>query len=208
MEFCAFASTGSKENSGSRPSLTRTCSAMERYSKFTEAAGSMVGATPTWPVLSSNTRQQRPSGTGRPARVAAAPALWGTRSAFQPMSYSACRSIFFRFSFSTRFSSSPFMSRMACCAAHSACTQPFLSWLSYMLSPRGRWQAQQSLSSSPSESRTLVTSSFGAEEASSMMAAALFSSSSASSWRTSASGFALASSAGASSIVQGKAWRL
>ena len=51
-KFCG--STGSKEKSGSRLAVLRTFNARSKYSKFTAAAGSRVGATYRRPTESKD----------------------------------------------------------------------------------------------------------------------------------------------------------
>eukprot|EP00443_Scrippsiella_acuminata_P100523 CAMPEP_0115612330 /NCGR_PEP_ID=MMETSP0272-20121206/20994_1 /TAXON_ID=71861 /ORGANISM="Scrippsiella trochoidea, Strain CCMP3099" /LENGTH=103 /DNA_ID=CAMNT_0003048093 /DNA_START=84 /DNA_END=392 /DNA_ORIENTATION=- len=64
-------SAGSSENSGSRPSVRRTCRANVRYSKLMAAAGSKVGAMLTVKESLSETRQHMPFGTtAQPKRPA------------------------------------------------------------------------------------------------------------------------------------------
>mmetsp|Transcript_74774 Transcript_74774/g.206133 ORF Transcript_74774/g.206133 Transcript_74774/m.206133 type:complete len:213 (+) Transcript_74774:2055-2693(+) len=142
MELVGFCgSTGSSEKSGSRLPRRRTSSAMERYSKFTAAAGSMVGATPTMLVRSSTTRQHMPRETGQACSLAAVRAFRGMRATFHPMSNSSRRSFFTEASFCSRSCSRSLMSRSKHWAAHSPCMICcFVSWLEYAISPMGSWQ--------------------------------------------------------------------
>mmetsp|Transcript_25799 Transcript_25799/g.74497 ORF Transcript_25799/g.74497 Transcript_25799/m.74497 type:complete len:307 (+) Transcript_25799:1651-2571(+) len=87
-------STGSRENSGSRPSLRRTWSAMARYSRFTAAAGSKVAPMRIAAPSSSETRQHMPWGTSVQPTFTASSEFLGIHSALQPMSNSSRRVCF------------------------------------------------------------------------------------------------------------------
>mmetsp|Transcript_62528 Transcript_62528/g.166329 ORF Transcript_62528/g.166329 Transcript_62528/m.166329 type:complete len:202 (+) Transcript_62528:627-1232(+) len=79
--------TGSREKKGSRPSSRRTLSAVDRYSRFTAAAGSTVGATRMDPAPSRTSAHMK-LGWGSQPRLREA-MLTGMFSTFQPMPYSA-----------------------------------------------------------------------------------------------------------------------
>mmetsp|Transcript_99385 Transcript_99385/g.256858 ORF Transcript_99385/g.256858 Transcript_99385/m.256858 type:complete len:281 (-) Transcript_99385:705-1547(-) len=144
-------SRGSREKRGSRPSCTRTFRARERYSRLMAAAGSMVGARPTECVASCRTRQHAPPLMSLTPSLPRGPRFFGTRSIFQPMSYSTRRAFFCAASFSWCSSSCCFRSCSMYCAMHSPCTRPPLS-PAYASSPRGTWHWRQSSTFSPSMS--------------------------------------------------------
>mmetsp|Transcript_69959 Transcript_69959/g.197406 ORF Transcript_69959/g.197406 Transcript_69959/m.197406 type:complete len:203 (+) Transcript_69959:450-1058(+) len=132
---------GSRENRGSRPSVLRTWSAIDRYSRFTDAAWSHVGTTDTAFESSAQATPHRPPGRAPQPSFRAGPALLGTRSALQPRSYSMRRIVFSSESLSRRSSSS----FLDCCsstwALHSPCMGlSSLSPSEYQMSPMGRPQ--------------------------------------------------------------------
>mmetsp|Transcript_84917 Transcript_84917/g.181971 ORF Transcript_84917/g.181971 Transcript_84917/m.181971 type:complete len:313 (-) Transcript_84917:272-1210(-) len=114
---------GSREKSGSLPVDSRTLKASERYSKFTAAAGSMVGATRTLKQSSfdmSITRQHMPGSLRSQPRMLACSMFRGIRSNFQPMSCSMWQSNFMRASRFRRDSSSFLAAVSKIFALHSA----------------------------------------------------------------------------------------
>mmetsp|Transcript_97275 Transcript_97275/g.302912 ORF Transcript_97275/g.302912 Transcript_97275/m.302912 type:complete len:253 (+) Transcript_97275:2121-2879(+) len=154
MEPRFAGSTGSSEKKGSRPSKSRTCRASARYSKFTAAAGSVVGATRARPSPSS-TKQWRPN-WAEPANSCTSFRERGMCSTFHPISYSARRAFFAAAASISLASVSARRPRRVSSARHSPCASEAPS---NSKSPRGRRQWRQRQSRSPSASSTTSKSS-------------------------------------------------
>mmetsp|Transcript_73443 Transcript_73443/g.195150 ORF Transcript_73443/g.195150 Transcript_73443/m.195150 type:complete len:268 (+) Transcript_73443:20-823(+) len=146
----AGASTGSSENSGSRPSCLRTCSASERYSRFTPVAASTVGTMRTVRAGPSSTRQQRPCAASQALSARLTAALVGTRSALQPMPCCLRCACLSTASCASRARSSFLATSSRSCALHSLCiSSPSLSASKYPQSPMGSRHLGQHGPSSP-----------------------------------------------------------
>mmetsp|Transcript_74608 Transcript_74608/g.222536 ORF Transcript_74608/g.222536 Transcript_74608/m.222536 type:complete len:254 (+) Transcript_74608:2262-3023(+) len=147
---------GSSENAGSAPSRIRHCSAMDRYSKFTDPAGSRVSETLTVASSSCSARikQHRPCIGCRHPSVFMWLSLRGIRSARQPMSCFARASAFCALSLSRRASSSSCICCSMSLAMHSPCRSPSPSLSTYTKLPSGRRHWRQRVTTSSSESST------------------------------------------------------
>mmetsp|Transcript_86857 Transcript_86857/g.274200 ORF Transcript_86857/g.274200 Transcript_86857/m.274200 type:complete len:495 (+) Transcript_86857:1079-2563(+) len=135
--------TGSREKTGARPSIVKVCMAKQRYSRFTEAAGSSHGARRTEKepgVRSESTKQHRPGELSSSRQPMAAAGLWFgvTASRLQPMPNSLRHAAFAWASCSLLASSCCHDTRKRSSERHSPCTGPGArnpaSWLS---SPNG-----------------------------------------------------------------------
>mmetsp|Transcript_11334 Transcript_11334/g.34119 ORF Transcript_11334/g.34119 Transcript_11334/m.34119 type:complete len:202 (+) Transcript_11334:120-725(+) len=134
-------STGSSEKSGSRLSHARTCSAVARYSRFTEAAGSMVEAMPATCESFRSTKQHMPRDTGHSCNLGAMLVFRGMCSTFQPISNSSRRSRLSLSSFSVLARSCSCSSLSRSWAKHSPWSRALLpSSLLYANSPTGNRQ--------------------------------------------------------------------
>mmetsp|Transcript_73438 Transcript_73438/g.195118 ORF Transcript_73438/g.195118 Transcript_73438/m.195118 type:complete len:257 (-) Transcript_73438:613-1383(-) len=114
---------GSNENIGSRPSRMRTCSANAKYSRFRAAVGFEVGAMRAVLDSSSNVIAYIPVATGAKPIFRAQGRFRGTRSTFQPMSYSARLDLFSSASRRLRLFSSLLARWSISWAWHSPCTK-------------------------------------------------------------------------------------
>mmetsp|Transcript_27445 Transcript_27445/g.63961 ORF Transcript_27445/g.63961 Transcript_27445/m.63961 type:complete len:219 (-) Transcript_27445:111-767(-) len=149
----------SSEKTGSLPSCLLTWRARDRYSRFTHAAGSTVGAMCT--VEPSSTRQHMPWEICWPTSLRASGRLQGIISGFQPMLY-LVRSFCLRAaSLLWRASWSSLASRSMICALHSPCSRAVLRLLANPKLPMGSRHWGQSCISSPSESCIMSGFAFG-----------------------------------------------
>mmetsp|Transcript_60889 Transcript_60889/g.130890 ORF Transcript_60889/g.130890 Transcript_60889/m.130890 type:complete len:239 (+) Transcript_60889:869-1585(+) len=155
VSLSSFRTGGSKEKYGALPVDLYTCNASIKYSMFTAADGSQVGASRTQVefMSSSMTKQTMPWGKKLHSNRSTRRRLRGICSAFQPTWYLRCRSCFSSASIFKRASSSTFILHCLSWAKHSPCMGlPVPSSPQHTRLPMGKLHTLHKKISSPSES--------------------------------------------------------